>query len=172
MENSEQHQHHKHEGREHHHDHDHAKMNDEVKPGPSNFQLALSATLHCLLGCGIGEVVGMIISTAMKLNNLHSVILSIVLGFIAGLALGIMPLRRHGFTFNNALKTVLISEGLSIAVMEAFEVVTEVSIPGVMNAHLQEGIFWVGMFAALIAGFIAALPVNYMLVKRGVRHQH
>lgn len=138
----------------------------------SNFKLALSATLHCLVGCGIGEVVGMIISASMGLNNLHSIILSVILGFIAGLALGVYPLKKFGFSWNNALKTVIIGEGLSIAVMETFEVITEVTIPGVMNAHLTEGIFWIGMFAALIAGFIAALPVNYSMVKRGIRHIH
>lgn len=168
-----EHQHHHHNGHPHHHEHhDHSKMNHETKAEPLNFKLAVSATLHCLLGCGIGEVVGMIISTLLGLSNLNSIILAVALGFIAGLVLGIMPLRRHGFTFNNALKMVLISEGLSIAVMEAFEVVAEVSIPGVMSAHLHEGIFWIGMFAALVAGFIAALPVNYILVKHGVRHQH
>jgi len=161
-----EHQHHKHEGHEHH------EMHKASAPAESDFRLAISATLHCLVGCGIGEVAGMIISTAIGLNNLHSIILAVILGFIAGLVLGIMPLRKHGFTFNNALKTVLITEGISITVMEAFEVFAEVSIPGVMNAHLNESIFWLGMFAALIAGFIAALPVNYILVKRGIRHQH
>ena len=169
-----EHQHHHHNGHPHHehHAHDHSQMQHEVKTEPSNFRLAISATLHCSLGCGIGEILGMIISTALALNNFNSVVLSIVLGFVAGLVLGMIPLRRHGFTFNNALKMVLISEGLSIAVMETFEAVTEVSIPGVMNARLNVSIFWIGMFAALIAGFITALPVNYMLVKRGVRHQH
>jgi putative flippase GtrA len=168
---TQQHQHHQN-GHPHHHEHhDHSKMH-HGKVETSEIRLAVSATLHCLLGCGIGEVAGMIISTALNLNNLPSIILSIVLGFIAGLVLGMRPLRKHGFTFNNALKTVLISEGLSIAVMEAFEVLTEVSIPGVMNAHLGQGIFWIGMMAALTVGFIAALPVNYILVKRGVRHQH
>src|SRR5688572_6924750 len=165
-----QHQHH-HNGHPHEH-HGHSKMNHDVKAESSDFKLAVSATLHCLLGCGIGEVAGMIIATAIGLNNLHSIILAVTLGFIAGFALGIIPLRRHGFTFNNAFKTVLITEGLSITVMEAFEVAAEVTIPGVMDAHLTDSIFWLGMMAALIAGFIAAFPVNYILVKRGVRHKH
>ena len=164
--------HYQHEHEHEHHKHHHHEMHHDVKPESSDFRLAISATLHCLIGCGIGEVAGMIISTAIGLNNLHSIILAVTLGFIAGLALGILPLLRHKFTLNNALKTVLIGEGLSIAVMEAFEVFAEVSIPGVMSAHLNEGIFWLGMLAALVAGFIAALPVNYILVKRGVRHQH
>ena len=66
----------------------------------------------------------------------------------------------------------MIGEGLSIAVMEAFEVLTKVMIPGVMEASLSVSIFWLGMLAALAVGFIAALPVNYFMIKRGVRHQH
>ena len=138
----------------------------------SNFILALSATLHCLIGCGIGEVVGMIIGTALNMNMLDTTILSVILGFIAGLSLGVLPLLKAKFTFRNALKTVLIAEGLSIAVMEAFEVMTQWMIPGVMEAHLTDWIFWVGMLAALVVGFVAALPVNYIMIKRGVRHQH
>jgi hypothetical protein len=134
--------------------------------------LAINATLHCLIGCGIGEVIGMIIGTALHMNMIDTTILSIALGFVAGLSLGISPLLKADFTIKNALKTVLFAEGLSIAVMEAFEVLTQWIIPGVMEAHISDGIFWYGMFAALVVGFIAALPVNYIMIKRGVRHQH
>ena len=106
------------------------------------------------------------------MNMFDTTILSVILGFIAGLSLGVLPLLKAKFTFRNALKTVLIAEGLSIAVMEAFEVMTQWMIPGVMEAHLTDWIFWVGMLAALVVGFIAALPVNYIMIKRGVRHQH
>ncbi len=134
--------------------------------------LAVSTTFHCLIGCGIGEVAGMIISTAIGLNNLDSIVLSVILGVIAGLGLGVRPLLKHGFTLSNALKTVIIGEGVSIVVMEAFEIMTQMAIPGVMDAHLTEPLFWSGMIAALAAGFVAALPVNYVFVKRGIRHQH
>ncbi len=136
------------------------------------FKLAISATIHCLIGCGLGEVLGMILSSTFHLNNLYSVVLSIITGFIGGLLLGILPLRKIGFTLGKALKTVLVGEGLSIAVMEAFELITQASIPGVMDAHLTESLFWLGMIVSLFAGFIAALPVNYIMIKRGVRHLH
>jgi hypothetical protein len=162
-----------------HHSHETHQSTPEIKSNVRQdssrkeiFKLALSATFHCLIGCGLGEVTGMIISAAIGLNNLNSILLSVLLGFIGGLGFGIIPLKRNGFTFNTALKTVIIGEGLSIVVMSAFEVLTELSIPGVMTAHLTDAIFWIGMFAALIVGFIAALPVNYVFVKRGIRHLH
>jgi hypothetical protein len=152
----------------HHHEHHHAKPGIPI----SNFKLSVQATMHCLLGCGIGEVAGMIISTALSLSILSSTVLSVLLGFIAGLALGILPLIRANFSVTNALRTVILAEGLSIAVMEAFEVLTQMAIPGVMTAHLTDMLFWAGMLASLIIGFVAALPVNFIMIRKGVRHQH
>ena len=158
----------------HQHQHQHSHTHEPVpsKPAPSTWKLAVSATLHCLLGCGVGEVLGMIISTALHFSNTASIITAIILGFIGGMVLGIRPWLRAGLDFGKAFKQVLYVEGLSIAVMEAAQVLTEIYTPGVMQAHLHEPIFWIGMLLALIAGFLAALPVNYVLAKRGVRHAH
>ena len=158
---------------EHNHDH-HSHLHHEPAPVKAEniMKLAISATLHCLLGCGIGEVVGVIIGTYYGMTMTATMILAVILGFVFGFALGIIPLARKGFSFSKAFKIVLAAEGLSIAVMEAFEVMTELLIPGVMQAGLTDAIFWLGMGAALAVGFIAALPVNYIMIKRGVRHQH
>ena len=139
---------------------------------PSASRLAFSATLHCLLGCGTGEVLGMIIGTALHWSNIATIVLAVVLGAVLGFALGIIPLMRANFTFGRAFKQVLIAEGLSIAVMETVDVLVQVNTPGVMDAHLSHPIFWIGMALALVAGFVAAYPVNYVLIKKGVRHQH
>lgn len=135
-------------------------------------KLATSATTHCLLGCGIGEVVGVIIGTALALSNVQTIILAVSLGFVFGFALGLIPLLRARFQLKDALRQVLIAEGLSIVVMETFEVLVEVYTPGVMQAGLTSWLFWAGMLLALVAGFIAAFPVNYVLVGRGIRHVH
>lgn len=138
----------------------------------SNLRLAFSATLHCLLGCGLGEVIGMIIGTALKMDNVPRIVLAVLLGFVFGFVLGIRPLLRGGFAFRQAARIVMAAEGLSIAVMETAEVLVEVYTPGVMQAGLTDGIFWLGMLLALAAGFAAAFPVNVVLVSRGIRHQH
>ena len=161
-----------------HQSHNHTKEPARKAPAeknqhPNNFRLALSATWHCLVGCGFGEVSGMIIATIFGLNMINSMILAIILGFIGGFALGIIPLLRADFSFKQAFKTVLIAEGLSILVMEAFEVGgTQVMIPGVIEAGLTDMVFWFGMVASLMIGFIAAFPVDYVLIKRGVWHHH
>lgn len=157
--------------------HSQHQMTDKVenhlkKKKQSTFSLAVNATIHCLIGCGIGEVLGIIIGTALSLDMFTTMVIAIILGFIGGLLLGIIPLLRASFTFKNALKTVVVAEGLSIVVMEAFEVLTQIIIPGVMEAGLTEPIFWYGMIAALAVGFLAALPVNFVMIKKGLRHQH
>lgn len=150
----------------------HAKKHDEKLKSINHFKLSLEATFHCLIGCGLGEIAGMIIAAALNMGMTSSMVLAIILGFVGGLGLGVIPLLKNGFTFGNAIKTVILAEGLSIAVMETFEVGTQVLMPGVMEAGLTDGLFWLGMLAGLIAGFVAAFPVNYVMIKKGVRHQH
>ena len=151
---------------------EHTSHQHHHHPKPGHFRLAFSATLHCLLGCGLGEILGMAIGTAFHWSNINTMILAIILGAVLGLAVGLIPLLRAGFGFTKALKQVIIVEGLSIAVMETVEVLVQVYTPGVMDAHLSDSIFWLGMLIGLVAGFIAAFPVNYYFVKRGIRHQH
>jgi Domain of unknown function (DUF4396) len=122
--------------------------------------------------CGLGEVAGMIVSVWLNLDNHTSMILSIIMGAIFGFSFGMIPLKRAGFTWKYAFRQVLIAEGLSIAVMETFEALVQIYMPGVMDAKLNDWIFWEGMILSLIAGFVAAYPVNYLFVRKGIRHQH
>ena len=138
----------------------------------SRTQLAVSATVHCLVGCGLGEVAGMVIGVALAFSNTATIILALTLGFIFGFGLGLVPLIRAGLGWAHSVKQVLVAEGLSIAVMETAQVLVQVYTPGVMNAGLSSPVFWGGMLLALIAGFIAAFPINYWLVGKGIRHQH
>jgi len=156
---------------EHKHEHQPEHHHDQPEEY-SQAKLAFSATLHCLLGCGIGEVAGVVIGTALLMTIMNTMILAVGLGFVFGFILGIRPLLKAGFDLKRAFKTVFIAEGLSIAVMEATEVLIQVYTPGVMEAGLTSWIFWAGMLLAMTAGFIAAYPVNYYLIGKGVRHHH
>lgn len=159
-------------GHEHHEGRSHKSQKHEAKDKQSNLRLAAAATLHCLLGCGLGEIIGVIIGTALGLGMWQTMGLAVVLGFILGFALGIIPLARAGMPFAVAFKVVLVAEGLSIAVMEAAEVLVQIFTPGVMEAGLMDWLFWGGMLVSLAAGFVAAFPVNVILIGRGIRHHH
>ena len=138
----------------------------------ANLRLATSATLHCLIGCGLGEIAGMAAGGALGWGMLETMLLGIAAGAIGGFALGLVPLVRAGFGFGRAVRQVLVAEGLSIAVMEAAEVYAQTRMPAVMAGMLHHWEYWAGMAVALAAGFVAAWPVNYWLVRRGVRHEH
>ncbi len=153
----------------HGHHHTHSTHSSD---NASKLSLAHSATWHCLMGCGLGEVLGVIIGTALGLSNINTLVLAVGLGFVFGFVLGIRPLLRAGFDLPRALRQVFIAETLSIVVMEATEVLVQVSTPGVMGAGLVSWTFWAGMSLALTAGYIAAFPVNYVLVGKGIRHVH
>lgn len=114
----------------------------------------------------------MTLGTALRLSNFQTIIIAIVLGFVFGFGFGLIPLLRSKYPFARAAGQVLVVEGLSIAVMEAVEVLVQVYTPGVLEAHLHEPIYWIGMGLSLLAGFGAAFPVNYLFVKRGIRHRH
>ncbi len=143
-----------------------------AEPVANRVGLATSATVHCLAGCGVGEVVGVVIGVSLGLSRLVTMSLAVSLGFVFGFALGMLPLLRAGFSTKRAFKQVLVAEGLSILVMETAEVLVELNMPGVMTGGLASPIFWLGMGAALLAGFLAAWPVNYWLIGRGVTHVH
>jgi hypothetical protein len=132
--------------------------------------MAVSATLHCLLGCSIGEVGGLLIGTAAGLSNSTTIFISIVLAFISGYTLSARALIKHGLTFKQALPVVLAADTLSILVMEIVDNAVMAIVPGAMNAGLNNALFWITMPISLAIAFAFALPVNYYLLRRGKGH--
>jgi hypothetical protein len=133
-------------------------------------RMAISATLHCLTGCAIGEIAGLIIGTAAGLGNVPTIAISIALAFMFGYSLSTMPLLRSGLAPRTALTVVLAADTLSILTMEIVDNVVVAVIPNAMNAGLVNVTFWVSMMLSLVAAFIAAVPVNRYLLKRGKGH--
>lgn len=133
-------------------------------------QMARSATLHCLTGCAIGEVSGLIIGTAFGLANGLTIALSIGLAFLFGYSLSTLPLLKAGLGLTAALSVVLAADTLSILTMEIVDNIVMLLIPGAMDAGLVNPIFWVSMPVALTAAFFAAYPVNRYLLQNGKGH--
>lgn len=132
--------------------------------------MALSATLHCLTGCAIGEIAGLIIGTAIGLSNLATIALAVALAFLFGYALSTLPLLKGGLALGTALSVVLAADTLSIFTMEVVDNLVMAVIPGAMNAGLVNPVFWLGMMIALGAAVLAAYPVNRHLLRRGKGH--
>lgn len=132
--------------------------------------MAISATLHCLTGCAIGEVLGMIIGTALGWHGGLTIILAIGLAFVFGYGLSVLPLIRAGLAVATALKTVLAADTLSILTMEVIDNLVMATIPGAMDAGLDSWFFWLTLALALAAAFVVAVPVNRYLLARGQGH--
>ena len=143
---------------------------------PSLNAVALSATLHCLTGCAIGEVLGMIIGTALGFSDWGTIALAVVLAFLFGYGLTSLPLLRSGMAFAAVVPIALASDTFSIAVMEVVDNAIMLLIPGAMHAGLNSVGFYAALTAALIIAGFAAYPVNRWLISRGkghaVVHQH
>lgn len=132
--------------------------------------MAVSATLHCLTGCAIGEIAGLIIGTALGFTNLETIALAIALAFLFGYTLSTLPLLKAGLALGTTLSVVLAADTLSIATMEIVDNLVMAVIPGAMNAGLVNPVFWIGMIIALTAAFFAAYPVNRYLLQKGKGH--
>jgi hypothetical protein len=128
------------------------------------------ATLHCLTGCAIGEVLGMVIGTAFGLPNAGTVILAIVLAFGFGYALTMRGILRTGVDLHTAVKVALLADTASIAVMELVDNLVMVGIPGAMGAGLGSVTFWLALAGSLAAAFVVTTPVNRWLIARGRGH--
>jgi hypothetical protein len=132
--------------------------------------MAVSATLHCLTGCAIGEIVGLMIGTAVGLSNVATIALAVGFAFLFGYSLSTLPLLRAGLGLGTALSVVLAADTLSILTMEIVDNLVMAVLPGAMDAGLVNSVFWVAMMIALTAAFFAAYPVNRYLLQRGKGH--
>lgn len=133
-------------------------------------RMAASATLHCLTGCAIGEILGLIIGQAAGWSNLRTVVLSVLLAFIFGYGLSIVPLLRARVVLRAALVLVLAADTLSIFTMEVFDNLVMTAVPGAMDAGLNNAVFWLTLPLAMAVAFVAAFPVNRYLLQRGKGH--
>lgn len=133
-------------------------------------QTAASATLHCLTGCAIGEILGLTLGTMFGWSNVATIAVSVMLAFAFGYALSLWPLLKAGLTLTVAMPLVLAADTLSIFTMEVVDNLVMALVPGAMNAGLVNPLFWLTMMLALFIAFWAAFPVNRYLLQRGKGH--
>ena len=139
-------------------------------------RVAFSATVHCLTGCAIGEVLGMIIGTALGWSDWETIALAVGLAFLFGYSLTMLPLLRSGIALAAAIPVAFAADTISITIMEIVDNAIMLLIPGAMDAHLDNVLFWGSLTVALLIAGAVAYPVNRWLIARGrghaVVHQH
>ena len=131
---------------------------------------AISATMHCLTGCAIGEIAGMAIGTALGFSSLATVALAVALAFLFGYSLTSLPLLRAGFPLSAAIPIALAADTLSIATMEVVDNLIVLAVPGAMEAGLGSLLFWGSLSFALAVAAVVTVPVNRHLIARGKGH--
>ncbi len=132
--------------------------------------VAVSATLHCLTGCAIGEVAGMAIGTALGFSDFGTIALAVALAFTFGYALTSLPLLRAGLALSAVVPIALASDTISIATMEVVDNAIMLIVPGAMESGLGDVLFWGALSFALAIAFVVTVPVNRWLLKRGKGH--
>jgi hypothetical protein len=149
-------------------------QHDHHEPLPTSGRaldaVAFSATLHCLTGCAIGEIAGMILGTALGFSNLGTVVLSVALAFLFGYALTSTPLLRAGMSLSAVVPIALATDTFSIATMEVIDNVIMLAVPGAMDAGAGNLLFWGSLSFALVLAGVVAFPVNRWLIARGKGH--
>ena len=134
------------------------------------WSMAAQATLHCLTGCAIGEVAGMVIGTAVGLHNTGTVVLSVALAFVFGYALTMRGVLRAGVGFGQAVRVALAADTVSILVMEIVDNAIMVGVPGAMDAGITSPLFWGSLAFSLAVAFVITTPVNRWMIGRGKGH--
>ena len=136
----------------------------------ASWAMAAQATLHCLTGCAIGEVLGMVVGTAFGWGNLPTTLLAIVLAFFFGYALTMRGVLKAGVDLRTALRVALAADTLSIAVMELIDNGTILVWPAAMDAQLGDALFWISLAISLVLAFVVTTPVNKWTIGRGKGH--
>lgn len=134
------------------------------------WKMAASATLHCLTGCAIGEVLGVVIGTMFGWPSVPTIVLAVALAFVFGYALTMRGVLRAGVGVRRALRIALAADTVSIAVMEVVDNVVLIGVPGAMAAGLADALFWAALAFALAVAFVVTVPVNRWLIARDSGH--
>ncbi|MCP9991408.1 DUF4396 domain-containing protein [Streptomyces albogriseolus] len=149
--------------------HHHTGAGHGAPPG-ATWSMAIRATLHCLLGCAVGEILGMAIGTSLMWGNVPTMALAIGLAFVFGYSFTLFAVVRAGVSPKAAVKIALAADTVSIAVMELVDNAIIALTPGAMDAELSEGLFWYALLGGFAVAFLVTTPVNKWMIGRGKGH--
>jgi Domain of unknown function (DUF4396) len=153
-----------------HAEHAHHHHHEMPTEGRALTNVAVSATLHCLTGCAIGEIAGVAIGTALGFSNAGTILLAIFLAFLFGYGLTSLPLLRAGLALSVVVPIALASDTLSIATMEIVDNAVMLLVPGAIDAGVGDLLFWGSLAFSLAIAGVVAVPVNGWLIARGRGH--
>jgi hypothetical protein len=133
----------------------------------------LGSTMHCVAGDGVGILVGAVVGSVLVLSRLADIAVEYALGFLFGWTIfQALFMKSMVGSYRRSLTSTFIPELLSMNILMAAMVMVRTvlmrRIDGAGDPTTPE--FWWVMSMALLAGFIAAYPMNWWLVTRGLKH--
>src|SRR3954451_18285016 len=146
--------------------HEHQHVHHDM----SSWRAAVQATRHCLTGCAIGEILGMVLASALGFGNALSVAVSVLLAFVFGYGLTLRPVNAAGVPPRRAARLAIASDTVSIATMELVDNAFILLVPGAIAAALADGLLWWSLLLSLLIAFVLTVPVNRCLIVRGRGH--
>jgi hypothetical protein len=153
--------------------HGHGSHAHHGHQGGGALRTSAHATLHCLTGCVVGEFLGLAIGVTLALGSGATIVLATLLSYVSGFTLGLVPVMRDQKTgFLGAMRIIWIGEAVSIGVMEIVMNLVDWSVGGMGARSIFAWTYWQGLLLAVPAGFVAAWPVNYWLIRNELKACH
>ena len=125
---------------------------------------AIHHTLHCLIGCGIGEILGMLIAASLGWSRLGRLALAIVLAFTFGYLLTYRGVRKRTASAREAINITLATDTISITSMELVDSLIELIIPNALIVTATSFRFWWGLALSLAVAFFVTTAVNRFMI--------
>ncbi|MFC8717563.1 DUF4396 domain-containing protein [Kitasatospora sp. NPDC057198] len=139
----------------------------------AKWRQVVGSTMHCVAGDGIGILAAAVITSRLGLQPWAEVLCEYGFGFLFGWTVFQALFMKDMFgSYRESLRRTFVPELLSMnAVMGGM---VAVMIPWMTNTMPHPGpgeaAFWFIMSISLCAGFLVALPMNWWLVDRGLKH--
>jgi len=159
-----------------------ARSRDESPPHKRKpfWQSVAIGTTHCGSGCTLGDIVAewLVFFLPVALFGSHvfgTWVLDYVLAFLFGIAFQYFTIKpARGLSVSDGLKSALKADALSLSAWQ-------IGMYGWMAVVLfvifdpapdkTSPVFWFMMQLAMIAGFLTSYPVNWWLIRRGIKER-
>ncbi len=141
---------------------------------PSLWEQSVDSTIHCVAGDATGILIAVVAMSWLRPPMGVELIAEYVVGFAVGLFLFQAPCMKSTFddSYRRAVRGTFLPETLSMnAIMAGMIPVMIILMSRDMSAMAPDSVrFWGIMSLGFVISTVTTFPVNWWLVKRGLKH--